>query len=122
VEAGIARVGDAFTVGAPPDADGAVQVGIRPRDLEIVAGDPPAERLVLRGQVALAERLGRLVELSVDVAGVRIITVTSDHRVHEGDSVTLAADWVRVHVFAADGVRLGAARRPEGAALAGGTR
>jgi multiple sugar transport system ATP-binding protein len=122
VEAGVARVGDAITIGVPPDAGGAVQVGIRPRDLEIVSGDPPAERLVLRGQVALAERLGRLVELSVDVAGVRIITVTSDHRVREGDSVTLAADWERVHVFAADGVRLGAARRPEGAALAGGTR
>jgi multiple sugar transport system ATP-binding protein len=122
VEAGVARVGDAITIGVPPDADGAVEVGIRPRDLEIVSGDPPAERLVLRGQVALAERLGRLVELSVDVAGVRIITVTSDHRVHEGDSVTLAADWGRVHVFATDGVRLGAARRPEGAALAGGTR
>jgi multiple sugar transport system ATP-binding protein len=122
VESGVARVGDAFTVGVPPDADGAVQVGIRPRDLEIVTGDPPSERLVLRGQVALAERLGRLVELSVDVAGVRIITVTSDHRVHEGDTVTLAADWGRVHVFAADGARLGAARRPEGAALAGGTR
>jgi multiple sugar transport system ATP-binding protein len=122
VEGGIARVGEAFTVGVPPDADGAVQVGIRPRDLEIVSGDPPAERLVLRGQVALAERLGRLVELSVDVAGVRIITVTSDHRVHEGDSVTLAADWGRVHVFGADGARLGAAQRPEGAALTGGTR
>jgi multiple sugar transport system ATP-binding protein len=122
VESGVARVGDAFAVGVPPDADGAVQVGIRPRDLEIVSGDPPTERLVLRGQVALAERLGRLVELSVDVAGVRIITVTSDHRVHEGDTVTLAADWGRVHVFAADGVRLGAARRPESAALAGGTR
>jgi multiple sugar transport system ATP-binding protein len=122
VEAGIARVGDAFTVGAPPDTEGAVQVGIRPRDLEIVSGDPPAERLVLRGQVALAERLGRLVELSVDVAGIRIITVTADQRVHEGDSVTLAADWKRVHVFGAEGVRLGAARRPEGAALAGGAR
>ena len=66
--------------------------------------------------------VGQSVELSVDVAGVRIITVTSDHRVHEGDTVTLAADWGRVHVFAADGARLGAARRPEGAALAGGTR
>jgi multiple sugar transport system ATP-binding protein len=122
VDAGIARVSDAFTVGAPPDTEGAVQVGIRPRDLEIVSGDPPAERLVLRGQVALAERLGRLVELSVDVAGIRIITVTADQRVHEGDSVTLAADWERVHVFGAEGVRLGAARRPEGAALAGGAR
>jgi multiple sugar transport system ATP-binding protein len=122
VEAGVARVGDAFAVGAPPDAAGAVRVGIRPRDLEIVDGPPPADRLVLRGRIVLAERLGRSVELSVDMAGVQVIAVTSDHRVREGDDVTLAADWGRVHVFAADGTRLGAARRPEGAALAGGTR
>jgi multiple sugar transport system ATP-binding protein len=122
VEAGAARVGDAFTVGVPPEADGAVRIGIRPRDLEIVDGPPPADRLVLRGRVVLAERLGRSVELSVDVAGVSVIAVTSDHRVHEGDEVTLAADWGRVHVFAVEGARLGAAHRPEGAALAGGTR
>jgi multiple sugar transport system ATP-binding protein len=126
VDGGLAHVGNAFTVAAPA-AEGPVRVGIRPRDLEIVDGAPPADRLVLRGRVALAERLGRLVELSVDVAEVRVITVTSDHRVHEGDAVTLAADWERVHVFGAEGVRLGAARRPSGpntvsGALAGGAR
>jgi multiple sugar transport system ATP-binding protein len=122
--AGQAHVGMAFSVGVPADAGGAVQVGIRPRDLEIVDGPPPADRLVLRGRVALAERLGRSVELSVDVAGVSVIAVTDDHRVREDDEVTLAVDWPRVHVFAADepGVRLGAARRPDGAALAGGAR
>jgi multiple sugar transport system ATP-binding protein len=87
-----------------------------------VNGSPPADRLVLRGRVVLAERLGRSVELAVDVAGVQVITVTSDHRVHEDDEIALAVDWDRVHVFAADGARLGAARRPEGAALAGGAR
>jgi multiple sugar transport system ATP-binding protein len=121
VEAGRARVGKAFTVGAPA-SDGRVTVGIRPRDLEIVDGPAPADRLVLHGKVVLAERLGRSVELSVDVAGVQVITVTSDHRVHEGGDVALAVDWDRVHVFSADGTRLGAARRPEDAALAGGTR
>ncbi|MHA6630688.1 ABC transporter ATP-binding protein [Pseudonocardia sichuanensis] len=127
VDAGVARVGKAFTAGTPA-AQGPVRIGIRPRDLEIVDGPPPAERLVLRGRVVLAERLGRSVELSVDVAGVSVIAVTSDHRVHEGDEVVLAVDWERVHVFAADGagLRLGAARRPEAArsssALAGGAR
>jgi multiple sugar transport system ATP-binding protein len=121
VEAGQARVGKAFTVGAPV-SEGRVQVGIRPRDLEVVDGQPPADRLVLNGKVVLAERLGRTVELSVDVAGVQVITVTSDHRVNEGDDVALAVDWDRVHVFSAEGARLGAARRPEGAALAGGAR
>jgi ABC-type sugar transport system ATPase subunit len=120
VSGGEARVGKAFTVGAPV-ADGRVQVGIRPRDLEIVDQAPSTERLVLHGKVVLAERLGRSVELSVDVAGVQIITVTSDHRVQEGGDVALAVDWDRVHVFSADGARLGAARRPEGV-LTGGAR
>jgi multiple sugar transport system ATP-binding protein len=134
VEGGLARVGQAFAVGVPSRAHDTVRVGIRPRDLELVDGPPPADRLVLHGRVVLAERLGRSVELSVDVAGVSVIAVTSDHRVHEGDAVTLAVDWARIHVFAADpdtdpdtdvdvfGVRLGAAQRPENAALAGGTR
>jgi multiple sugar transport system ATP-binding protein len=121
VDAGQARVGKAFAVGVP-ESDGPVKVGIRPRDLEIVDGPAPADRLVLHGKVVLAERLGRSVELSVDVAGVQVITVTSDHRVHEGGDVALAVDWDRVHVFSAEGARLGAARRPEDAALAGGTR
>ncbi|TWF74709.1 carbohydrate ABC transporter ATP-binding protein (CUT1 family) [Pseudonocardia hierapolitana] len=120
VDAGQARVGKAFAVGAPA-SDGPVKVGIRPRDLEIVDGPAPADRLVLNGKVVLAERLGRSVELSVDVAGVQVITVTSDHRVHEGGDVALAVDWDRVHVFSAEGARLGAARRPEGA-LTGGAR
>jgi multiple sugar transport system ATP-binding protein len=120
VDGGTARVGKAFTVGVPA-SDGPVTVGIRPRDLEIVDGSAPADRLVLQGKVVLAERLGRSVELSVDVAGVQVITVTSDHRVLEGSDVALAVDWDHVHVFSADGARLGAARRPEGA-LTGGAR
>jgi multiple sugar transport system ATP-binding protein len=132
VEGGLARVGQAFAVGVPARTHDCVRVGVRPRDLELVDGPPPADRLVLHGRVVLAERLGRSVELSVDVAGVSIIAVTSDHRVREGDAVTLAVEWARVHVFggpdAADsdadapGARLGAAQRPENAALAGGTR
>ena len=121
-DAGLARVGEAFTVGAPDAAGDAVRVGVRPRDLEVVHGQPPVDRLVLRGRVVLAERLGRSVELSVDVSGVPVIAVTADHRVREDDEVTLAAEWARVHVFGADGVRLGAARRPEGAAVPGGAR
>jgi multiple sugar transport system ATP-binding protein len=121
VAAGVGHVGRAFTVGVPT-SEGPVRIGIRPRDLEIVDGPPPPDRLVLRGRVGLAERLGRSVELSVDVAGVPVIAVTADHRVREGDEVTFAVEWGRVHVFAADGARVGAAHRPEGAALAGGAR
>jgi multiple sugar transport system ATP-binding protein len=117
-EAGVARTaGGAVVVGCR--VDGAVRLGVRPRDLEIVDGPAPADRLVLRGRVALAERLGRSVELSVDVAGagggVRLIAVTSDHRVREGDEVTLAVAWERIHVFGASdepAARLGAAGSP----------
>ena len=60
----------------------------------VVDGPEPADRLVLRGRVTLAERLGRLVELSVDVAG------ESGHRGDDPTSgcgraieVGLAVDW-----------------------------
>jgi multiple sugar transport system ATP-binding protein len=119
-DAGVARtVGGALVVGVGPEVAGAVRLGIRPRDLEIVDDAAPGDRLVLRGRVALAERLGRSVELSVDVAGSggtdRLIAVTSDHRVHEGDAVTLGVAWERIHVFGAPdetAPRLGAATRP----------
>jgi multiple sugar transport system ATP-binding protein len=128
VDASSARtVGGGFAVGLAADvpAGGAVRLGIRPRDLEIVDGAPPEDRLVLRGRVALAERLGRSVEISVDVAGDAVIAVTADHQVREGDEVTLAVEWGRVHVFGAPedpGPRLGAAARPETAVLTEGAR
>ncbi|HTF53101.1 MAG TPA: TOBE domain-containing protein, partial [Pseudonocardia sp.] len=64
----------------------------------------------LRGRVTLAERLGRLVELSVDVAGEAVIAVTDDQRVREGDPVSLAVPWEQVHIFGGgtDAPRLGA--------------
>src|SRR5919109_7826 len=37
VDAGLARVGEAFAVGVPADASGTVRIGIRPRDGELVA-------------------------------------------------------------------------------------
>ncbi|HEX4247282.1 MAG TPA: ABC transporter ATP-binding protein [Pseudonocardia sp.] len=139
-EGGIAaRTGPGgFAVGLPAGLAGlaggagsAVRLGIRPRDLDVLTGPEPADRLVLRGRVTLAERLGRLVELSVDVAGVQVIAVTDDQRVREGDRVAMAVDWSRVHVFAAsdpeepgaDTARLGAAAPlGAGAGALGGAR
>ena len=102
-----------ITVGVPASLAGSVAgsveggaagrsvlLGIRPRDLEVLAGPEPSDRLVLRGRVTLAERLGRLVELSVDVAGEAVIAVTDDQRVREGDPVSLAVPWQQVHIFA----------------------
>jgi multiple sugar transport system ATP-binding protein len=127
VDGGAARTpGGGVVVGVGPEvpAGDAVRLGIRPRDLEIVDRQAPDDRLVLRGRVVLAERLGRSVELSIDVAGVQVIAVTADHRTREGDSVALVADWANVHVFGAGepAQRLGAACRPEPAQLAGGAR
>jgi multiple sugar transport system ATP-binding protein len=95
-----------------------VLVGVRPRDLSLVAGSSgtaePARDggLTVTGTVALAERLGRSVELSVDVSGDTLIVVSSDQRPAEGDTVTVAASGDNVHLFAAgagdaDSPRLG---------------
>jgi len=132
----VARTGrGGIAVGLPAElADAAggpgasVRLGIRPRDLDVLTGPEPADRLVLRGRVTLAERLGRLVELSVDVAGEAVIAVTDDQRVREGDQVGLAVDWTKVHVFGSgepgtDTARLGsAAPLATGADALGGAR
>ncbi|WP_028923773.1 ABC transporter ATP-binding protein [Pseudonocardia acaciae] len=123
VERGVARWAG-VTVGVPEGSPDAVRLGIRPRDLALVTGAVPADRLVLRGRVTLAERLGRLVELSVDVSGESVIAVTADQRVREGEAVTLAVDWARVHVFGPgeDSARIGAARKVSDEVAAGGSR
>ncbi|WP_433698280.1 ABC transporter ATP-binding protein [Nocardiopsis sp. CA-288880] len=98
--------GGGATVALPEEAHGAdgVLLGLRPRDLRIAGPSVPPDgagrELVMRGRVVLAERLGRSRELSVDVAGQTVITVTDDPRVREGDDVALAVEWGRVHVFA----------------------
>lgn len=120
VTGGVARSAGGGVAAALPTGSVAaerVRLGIRPRDLDVLDGGPaPGDRLVMRGRVELAERLGRSIELTVDVAGVPLIVVT-DRPVREGDDVAVAVDWDRVHVFAAgaaheDTPRLGHACRP----------
>ncbi|NDL58044.1 ABC transporter ATP-binding protein [Phytoactinopolyspora mesophila] len=118
-------------VPAPPSlhlADGQrVRVGIRPRDVSTASAEPgrdsagrlsmrdSAGRLSMRGTVELAERLGRSVEMSVDVGGTQVIVVTSsDGARGEGDHVDLDVPLEHVHIFAggdagADTTRLGSA-------------
>lgn len=104
---GRARIAAGVEVGVPDGAGDLVRIGIRPRDLVPAAGGP--DRLVLSGRVELSERLGRAIELSVDIGGVRVIAVTTDQRIREGDDVQLGVEWSGVHVFGADGRRLGGA-------------
>jgi len=74
-----------------------VRVGLRPSDIHVTSGEGS-----LRGRVLLAERLGRNIELTVDVGGAQLIVLTSGrHGVGEGDGVTMAIADHDVHVFAA---------------------
>lgn len=93
------------------------RLGIRPCDVSVQpAGEPiPAGTIGLSGSVVLAERLGRQVELTVDIGGRWLIALTGGGPLaEEGVAVTVTVPAADVHVFAADGevddaVRLGSA-------------
>ena len=100
VDEGRIRLGDG-SLDVPVPADAPVQrgdrvrVGLRPCDLHVTSGEGS-----LRGRVVLAERLGRNIELTVDVAGAQLIALTSGrHGVGEGDAVTLRIAESDIHVF-----------------------
>lgn len=79
------------------------RVGIRPRDLELANGDRRGEGwLRFPGRVALDERLGRSIEMSIDVGDTSVIAVASSQdAAAEGDQVELQVALRHVHVFAA---------------------
>ncbi len=81
---------------------GRARIGIRPRDLVVADDGTPAQGwLRMRGQVNLAERLGRAVELDVRVGQRDLIAVdTTDNPPTEGDQVELAVPLHLVHLFA----------------------
>lgn len=95
--------------GAECDRGDRVRVGLRPCDIHVTEGEGS-----LHGRVILAERLGRDIELTVDVGGAQLIVLTSGrHGVREGDNVTMRIADSDVHVFAdgdGDTPRLGADR------------
>jgi multiple sugar transport system ATP-binding protein len=101
--------GGAIDLPVPTDLDLAVgdrvRLGLRPRDLERaedLEGSGRPGRLRIRGRVHLAERLGRLVELSITVDDTELIMVaSSDHAAEEGDPIEVVIDLADVHVFAA---------------------
>ena len=75
-----------------------VQVGLRPCDIE-VRDRAAAEDI--HGRVMLVERLGRNVELTVDVGGAHLIVLASGREGHdEGTEVNLHVAQSDVHVFA----------------------
>ena len=124
-EAGLPAPLDAFAVqGAAPGS--AVTVGLRPENLRLTAHGP------LTGRVTSLEYLGSKAIASVALAGgheIRAILPTQDGRVTVGETISLAIDPDRAHVFAAEtGIRLDArlllrsTRTASGTAAAGGAR
>jgi multiple sugar transport system ATP-binding protein len=103
VDDGRIRLGEhgSIDVAVPADADVSrgdrVRIGLRPSDIHVTSGEGS-----LRGRVLLAERLGRNIELTVDVGGAQLIVLTSGrHGVGEGDDVNMKIADADVHVFAA---------------------
>ncbi|MDT5339434.1 MAG: multiple sugar transport system ATP-binding protein, partial [Mycobacterium sp.] len=87
----------AIPADAAVDRGDRVRVGLRPCDIHVTGGEGS-----LRGKVLLAERLGRNIELTVDVGGTQVIVLTSGrHGVGEGDAATMTIAESDVHVFAA---------------------
>ncbi|MDH6193953.1 multiple sugar transport system ATP-binding protein [Mycobacterium frederiksbergense] len=110
VDDGRIRLGDgsfdvAVPAGVPCHRGDRVRVGLRPCDIHV---DDTGS---LRGRVLLAERLGRNVELTVNIGGTQLIVLTSGReKVDEAADVSMAIDTADIHVFAAgsgDTPRLG---------------
>jgi len=103
VDDGRIRLGDgSFDVPIPADAPvqrgDRVQVGLRPCDIEV---RDRAATEDIHGRVMLVERLGRNVELTVDVGGAHLIVLASGREGHdEGTEVNLHVAQSDVHVFA----------------------
>ncbi|WP_029115010.1 ABC transporter ATP-binding protein [Mycobacterium sp. URHB0044] len=115
VDDGQIRLGDG-SIGVPVPAGvdvrtgERVRVGLRPCDIHVVGADSGSARL--SGTVLLAERLGRNVELTVQVGGEQLIVLASGREgADEGSPVSMTVADKDVHVFAAgdgDTRRLGA--------------
>jgi ABC-type sugar transport system ATPase subunit len=104
VDDGRIRLGDgSFDVPVPAGVDvrigDRVRVGLRPCDIHVI-GDSAQARL--SGTVRLAERLGRNIELTVDVGGEQVIVLASGREgVDEGARVSMTVADDDVHVFGA---------------------
>jgi ABC-type sugar transport system ATPase subunit len=76
-----------------------VRVGLRPCDIHVTRDGSAGQ---ISGRVILAERLGRNIELTVDVGGEHLIVLSSGREgVDEGAEVSMTVADHDVHVFAA---------------------
>jgi ABC-type sugar transport system ATPase subunit len=106
VDDGRVRLGSgAFDVPVPAGVNvrggDRVRVGLRPCDIHVV-GDGGAGAARLTGTIVLAERLGRNIELTVDMGGEQLIVLASGREgVDEGAKVSMTVADDDVHLFAA---------------------
>ncbi|WP_037180648.1 ABC transporter ATP-binding protein [Rhodococcoides fascians] len=98
------------------------RIGIRPCDVDVLAqASTQPGKVNFEGTVVLAERLGRDVEVSVDLGGITLIALSKGGRhITEGATVTVSVDASDIHIFdGTDGAsdvetrRLGAADSKE---------
>jgi ABC-type sugar transport system ATPase subunit len=95
-----------------------LRVGIRPSDIDLA--EPRTDRpghAAIPAQVVLAERLGRNIEVSLDIGGATLIGLTGGGPLSaEGAQVSVQVRLDDVHLFAAgegDTARLGSAAESE---------
>lgn len=102
-----------------------VRLGIRPSEVRLAPPGTAADPgwMAASGVVTLAERLGRNVELAVQVGDDhQIVIAEADHTPEEGSQVTLLTHLPNIHIFAGgegeeDTLRLGSAVGRHGAPL-----
>jgi len=84
-------------------SNGKVRLGIRPRDLEVARQGRGGDGwLKMPGQIILSERLGRQVELGVQVGNTTLIVLGSTHfSESEGDAIEVQVLHGDVLVFEA---------------------
>ncbi len=82
---------------APPGT--AVQLGIRPLDLEVADGETPPDSVKLAGRVYVVERLGRELEVSVKIGENLIAVVTGKGSKDPDEQVTIYFSSPRLLLF-----------------------
>jgi multiple sugar transport system ATP-binding protein len=82
---------------APPGT--AVELGIRPLDLEVADGETPPDSVKLAGRVYVVERLGRELEVSVKIGENLIAVITGKGSKDPDEQVTIYFSSPRLLLF-----------------------
>jgi iron(III) transport system ATP-binding protein len=82
--------------------EGAVEVMIRPEDIDLIAHAPPARPNVLNGRITHIHFMGGQVECGVDLGGARVRAFAKpSDPITEGQPISLRIDPARCTVFPA---------------------